>query len=161
MNLDIKEEYDNIKSTLDNAIGWGDISGGARKEVQEKFSFYLNIIRQQQETIADYENLYVIPDALDKLNKTENGTQIEVQYEDILNTIIDGIIRHNEPEIVGKMLTNRSISMYDLDDRVELKRRVRLYVSQDAYGILVHLKKHLGKNLRVMEENEEIMTEHN
>ena len=49
--MDIQNEFNKIKASLENAEGWGNISKETRKEVQEKFWLLLTLINQQQETI--------------------------------------------------------------------------------------------------------------
>lgn len=50
--MDVKIEFDKIKSTLENAQGWGSISSETRKIVQEKFKSLLDLIDEQQKIIA-------------------------------------------------------------------------------------------------------------
>lgn len=155
--MDIQNEYEKIKSLLENAECLGNISGGTRKEIQEKFWSLLTLLNQQQETIATYEKtLKELPLQKELFESMEDNAIITVEYEDIINTIIDGLLQHNKAQIIGKLLTLGSISTYDLDDKDELTRRVRLHASLQAYEILAHLKKQFGANLRVMQTGKEV-----
>lgn len=84
---------------------------------------------------------------------------IKMDYRETLNSIIDGIIRHNKNEIAGKMLTKGNITIWDLEDKGELEKRIRFNVEQTAYQVLVQLKKQLGNDIQIIEDGVEVITD--
>ena len=68
--MDIEKEFDQMKSYLGNAVGWGRMEPQTKDDLEKSFKTYFALIKEQQEQIKHLErvNMMSIHIMTDKQN---------------------------------------------------------------------------------------------
>lgn len=77
MKLDVQNEFEKIKSYLDNAVGWGNIDPQTKDYVKERFQLLFTLVNQQQKEI----------DRMGKMPFIEVNNELRAKVEQLEETV--------------------------------------------------------------------------
>lgn len=78
---------------------------------------------------------------------------MQVQLNEIMNSIIKGLLNGNEDHVIGNMLlqTEHSIDALISNDE-ESFSKIYDYLTPTAFSVLAEIKEQLGNNLELLDE---------
>ncbi|CVK21643.1 hypothetical protein [Sporomusa sphaeroides] len=80
---------------------------------------------------------------------------LQIDYDELMNLIKEGILQNNKDEIIGLLLQKGLINTCNQEN---WDKQAYSYLDSVAYSIIISLKKHFKDELKIIEEDAEIMT---
>lgn len=63
-------------------------------------------------------------------------TKITINYYELMDTIIDGILRHDLELFMGELLIKGRLNPYNLENEEEIQKKLRQRLNGMAYNVL-------------------------
>lgn len=81
-----------------------------------------------------------------------------VLYDQIMNSIIKGLLNNNEDQVIGQMLLQTEYSIDQLISNDEASfSKIYSFLTPTAFSVLVEMKNSLGEEFIVVDENDKPM----
>lgn len=84
---------------------------------------------------------------------------MKVNYDNIMNSIIKGLLNDNEDKIIGQMLLQTKHPIGELiGNDEESFNKIYSFLAPTAFSVLSELKNQLGEKLQVLDNDNELIS---
>ncbi|MDA3893441.1 MAG: hypothetical protein PF517_17390 [Salinivirgaceae bacterium] len=79
---------------------------------------------------------------------------MKVNYDEIMNSIIKGLLNGNEDKVIGQMLLQTDHPIGELiNNDQESFEKIYAFLSPTAFSVLAELKNQLGDDLQILDDD--------